>query len=80
MCLFHFLGQFYLILLFLYRYCIVLVIYIIMDKPVIAKPITVSFDGANYVLWAQEMSSFLLGRKLWRYVIGDIVEPKKKSK
>ena len=50
-----------------------------MDRPDIAKPITVSSDGTNYVLWAQEMSSFLRGRKLWRYVTGDIVEPQKKQ-
>lgn len=36
-------------------------------------------DGSNYVLWAQGMSSFLKGRKLWRYITGNINKPVKKT-
>ena len=42
-----------------------------------SKPIQTTFDGTNYLLWADEMRSFLKGRKLWRYVSGDIVKPTK---
>jgi len=34
-------------------------------------------EGLNYTIWAQAMSSFLKGKKLWRYVTGDISEPEK---
>lgn len=30
------------------------------------------------MLWAQEMSSFLKGRRLWRYATGDIHQPTRK--
>ena len=39
------------------------------------KPIQTTFDGTNYLLWADEMHSFLKGRKLWRYVSGDFAKP-----
>jgi len=38
--------------------------------------------GSNYNLWVQGMKSFLIGRKLWRYVTGewDIVKPIREDK
>ncbi|KAL5762227.1 hypothetical protein ACOSP7_018491 [Xanthoceras sorbifolium] len=41
----------------------------------VSQPIQVILDGPNYILWAQAMQSFLKGRKLWRYVTGDIPKP-----
>ncbi|GFZ14162.1 hypothetical protein Acr_24g0003520 [Actinidia rufa] len=35
-------------------------------------PIIITLDGPNYILWSQAKSNFLKGRKLWRYVTGDI--------
>ncbi|GFY95099.1 CLP protease proteolytic subunit 6 [Actinidia rufa] len=35
----------------------------------------VSHLGSNYKPWSQAMSNFLKGRKLWRYVTGDIKAP-----
>ena len=46
-----------------------------MDKFDVAQPIKTVLDGTNYVPWTQEMSSFLKGRRLWRYVIGNISKP-----
>ena len=37
--------------------------------------ISLIFDGTNYILWAQAMSSFLKGKKLWRVVTGDVLKP-----
>ena len=41
----------------------------------VLQPITVILEGTNYIPWAQAMSSFLKGRKLWRYVTGTIPAP-----
>ncbi|XP_010041380.1 uncharacterized protein LOC104430332 [Eucalyptus grandis] len=38
-------------------------------------PIQTILSGSNYILWAQEISSFLKGCKLWRHVTGSIFEP-----
>ena len=38
-------------------------------------PISVVLDGTNYVLWAQAMSGFLKGKKLWRIITGDVCKP-----
>ena len=46
-----------------------------MDRLDSAHPIAITMDGPNYIVWAQSMSSFLKGRKLWRYVTGNITEP-----
>jgi len=46
-----------------------------MDKLEVSMPIQTILNGSNYILWAQEMSSFLRGRKLWRYVTGNLREP-----
>ncbi|XP_028053745.1 uncharacterized protein LOC114258087 [Camellia sinensis] len=48
-----------------------------MDRPDASHPISVILDGSNYVLWAQAMSSFLKGKKLWRIITGDITQPVK---
>ena len=29
-------------------------------------------DGTSYMVWSQSMRSFLKGRKLWLYVIGEV--------
>ncbi|GFY82953.1 hypothetical protein Acr_02g0011930 [Actinidia rufa] len=46
-----------------------------MDKSEVSRPIIIILDGPNYIPWSQAMSSFLKGRKLWRYVTGDIKAP-----
>jgi hypothetical protein len=42
----------------------------------ITHPITVILDGpAFYHAWSQNIIFFLKGRRLWRYVTGDIPKP-----
>ena len=42
----------------------------------ITHPITVILDGlTSYHAWSQNMIVFLKGRRLWRYVTGDIPKP-----
>jgi len=48
-----------------------------MEKPDISQPITTVFSGSNYNIWIQGMKSFLIGRKLWHIVTGDITKPTK---
>ena len=50
---------------------------IIMEKPDISQPITTVLSGSNYNIWIQGMKSFLIGRKLWHIVTGDITKPTK---
>ena len=50
-----------------------------MAQSEISKPIHVILDRDNYSLWAQGMCSFLKGRKLWLYVIGQC-HPSKQQK
>ncbi|CAL5387066.1 unnamed protein product [Camellia sinensis] len=50
-----------------------------MDRHDASHPISVILNGSNYVLWAQAMSSFLKGKKLWRIVTGDVAKPVKDS-
>ncbi|XP_074559550.1 uncharacterized protein LOC141815501 [Curcuma longa] len=45
-----------------------------MDR-VEASGITVILSGDNYDLWSESMKSFLIGKKLWRYVTGDFTVP-----
>ena len=49
----------------------------------IIRPITIMLDGpTSYHAWSQNMTVFLKGRKLWRYVTGSIPKsvPNPKSK
>uniref|UniRef100_A0A2N9GCA0 CCHC-type domain-containing protein n=1 Tax=Fagus sylvatica TaxID=28930 RepID=A0A2N9GCA0_FAGSY len=46
-----------------------------MDKNELPKTVTTILNGHNYVLWSQDMRSFLKGHRLWRYVIGEIQAP-----
>ena len=42
----------------------------------IIRPITIMLDGpTSYHAWSQNMTFFLNGRKLWRYVTGSIPKP-----
>ena len=42
----------------------------------IIRPITIMLDGPiSYHAWSQNMTVFLKGRKLWRYVTGSIPKP-----
>lgn len=50
-----------------------------MEKSDISQPIKTILDGSNFVSWSQEMSSFLKGRKLWRYVTGTLAKPIKQK-
>lgn len=50
-----------------------------MEKVEISHPISTILNGTNYVIWAQEMSRFLKGKKLWCYIIGDILQPIKRE-
>ena len=39
-------------------------------------PITIMLDGpTSYHAWSQNITIFLKGRKLWRYVTGSILKP-----
>jgi hypothetical protein len=46
-----------------------------MDKNELPKIVTTILNGHNYVLWSQDMRSFLKGHRLWRYVTGEIQAP-----
>lgn len=46
-----------------------------MDRSDASQPISVTLDGTNFVLWAQAMSSFLKGKKLWRVIAGEVIKP-----
>ncbi|KAG5545529.1 hypothetical protein RHGRI_017883 [Rhododendron griersonianum] len=46
-----------------------------MDRSEASQPISVTLDGTNFVLWAQAMSSFLKGKKLWRVITGEVIKP-----
>lgn len=45
-----------------------------MDRHDASRPISIILDGSNYVLWAQAMSSFLKGRKIWLIITGDVTK------
>ncbi|KAA8517060.1 hypothetical protein F0562_017122 [Nyssa sinensis] len=45
----------------------------------IVRPIDIILDGSNYSMWAQNMEVFLKGRRLWRYVTGDLATPTQKA-
>ncbi|KAF7124254.1 hypothetical protein RHSIM_Rhsim12G0049700 [Rhododendron simsii] len=46
-----------------------------MDRSDASQPISVTLDGTNFVLWAQAMSSFLKGKKLWHVITGEVIKP-----
>lgn len=48
-----------------------------MERSDAGQPISITLDGTNYVLWAQAMSSFIKGKKLWRIITGNVVKPTK---
>ncbi|XP_072084315.1 uncharacterized protein [Arachis hypogaea] len=48
-----------------------------MEKSDVFQPIPVILNDSNYAHWVEAMRGFLKGRKLWRYVIGDIACPVK---
>ncbi|KAJ1398993.1 hypothetical protein SESBI_30636 [Sesbania bispinosa] len=48
-----------------------------MEKSDVAKPVTTTLNSSNYNLWVPGMKCFLIGRKLWRIVTGDICKPTK---
>ncbi|KAK6120551.1 hypothetical protein DH2020_045703 [Rehmannia glutinosa] len=50
-----------------------------MERGDVSQPISFLLDGSNYVPWAQVMTSFLKGRKLWRIFIGSLMEPKQQK-
>lgn len=50
-----------------------------MSTSELAINIPLVLNGQNYVLWAQAMSGYLHGHKLWRIITGDITEPTKGS-
>ena len=46
------------------------------NKRDIIRPITIMLDGpTSYHAWSQNITIFLKGRKLWRYVTGSIPKP-----
>ncbi|MED6222872.1 hypoxanthine-guanine phosphoribosyltransferase [Stylosanthes scabra] len=47
--------------------------------PSLPSPIPVILNGSNYGHWVEAMRDFLKGRKLWRYVTGDVVCPVKST-
>ena len=46
----------------------------------VSRPIHVLFNGDNFSQWSQAISSYLKGRKLWRYVSGVRTIPVKEEK
>uniref|UniRef100_A0A2N9GAS3 Uncharacterized protein n=1 Tax=Fagus sylvatica TaxID=28930 RepID=A0A2N9GAS3_FAGSY len=46
-----------------------------MDKNKLLKNVTTVLNGHNYVMWSQDMRSFLKGHRLWRYVTSEIHAP-----
>jgi hypothetical protein len=46
-----------------------------MDKAELPKIVTTVLNGHNYVMWSQDMRSFLKGHRLWRYITGEIQAP-----
>ena len=46
-----------------------------MDKNELPKTVTTILNGHNYVLWSQDIRSFLKGHRLWRYVTSEIQAP-----
>ena len=46
----------------------------------VSRPIHVRFNGDNFSQWSQAISSYLKGRKLWRYVSGVRTIPVKEEK
>ncbi|KAA0066596.1 Zinc finger, CCHC-type [Cucumis melo var. makuwa] len=55
------------------------VLQIYLEKNDVARLISTILDGTNYITWAHQMRSFLIGRKLWRIVTGDITKPVKST-
>ncbi|TYK10332.1 Retrovirus-related Pol polyprotein from transposon TNT 1-94 [Cucumis melo var. makuwa] len=51
-----------------------------MEKSEIARLISTILDDSNYITYTNQMKSFLIGRKLWRIVTGDITKPTKQDK
>lgn len=45
-----------------------------MEKDHIFQPISIILDETNYLTWARQMKSFLIGRKLWRIITSDITK------
>ena len=48
-----------------------------MEKNDVARPISTILDETKYIIWAHQMRSFLIGRKLWCIVTGDATKPVK---
>ena len=46
-----------------------------MNKNELLKNVTTVLNGHNYVMWSQDMRSFLKGHRLWRYVTSEIHAP-----
>uniref|UniRef100_A0A2N9ESX3 CCHC-type domain-containing protein n=1 Tax=Fagus sylvatica TaxID=28930 RepID=A0A2N9ESX3_FAGSY len=46
-----------------------------MDKSELPKTVTTILNGHNYLLWSQDMHSFLKGHHLWHYITGEIQAP-----
>ena len=55
--------------------CLQICILVPMEKNDVARPISTILDGTNYITWVHQMRSFLIGRKLWSIVTGDITKP-----
>ncbi|GAU28444.1 hypothetical protein TSUD_54950 [Trifolium subterraneum] len=50
-----------------------------MEKSEVTRPITIILDSSTYDQWAEAISGFLKGRRLWRYVTGDKKCPTKSA-
>lgn len=52
-----------------------------MTTPLVTpRPISITLDGSNYVIWARHMTSYLQSRKLWRVVTSAIPRPVQKER
>ena len=46
-----------------------------MDKAELPKIATTILNGHNYIMWSQDIRSFLKGHHLWRYITSEIQAP-----
>ena len=50
-----------------------------MDRQEVSRPISIILTRPNYIHWAQAMTSFLQGRRVWRIITGEVTEPTRKK-
>ena len=46
-----------------------------MDRFEVAQPISIVFDGSNYVIWTQAMLRLIKGKRLWHIINNTLGKP-----